>query len=337
MSSRANQKLHLGVIGGGAWGTALACVGARRGHRVLLWAREPSVVQSINRRHRNPQFLPRQILPRCIFATGEMEDLGICSVILAVCPAQHMEAILTAAKPHLARHAVVVLCAKGIGRERLALMPQLGQRALPKQPLAILSGPSFADEVARGLPAALTLASRSPRVRAEVQAALQDDAFRLYTSSDMTGVALGGAVKNVLAIACGIADGRALGANARAALIARGLAEMARLGEAMGARRVTLMGLSGLGDLVLTCSSRASRNFSLGRGLGQGRSMAALMRSGATVKEGALSARALVQLAERHKVEMPICRAVAEIVEERASVAAAMRRLLQRPTGAELA
>lgn len=337
MSRRTSQKLHLGIIGGGAWGTALACVGARRGHQVLLWAREKSVVSEINRRHRNSQFLPRQVLPRCIFATAVMEDLGICPLILVVCPAQHMAAILEAAKPHLARHAMLVLCAKGIARDGLALMPQVGARVLPRRRLGMLSGPSFAGEVARGLPAALTLASRSLRLRQRTQDALQSEAFRLYTSRDVIGAALGGAVKNVLAIACGIADGRRLGENARAALIARGLAEMARLGAALGAKRATLMGLSGLGDVVLTCSSTKSRNFSLGRGLGQGQSMRALLRRGLTVKEGAASARALIQLAARHKIEMPICQAVADIVEARCGVARAMQILLARPSGQEIA
>ena len=337
MSRRTNQKLHLGIIGGGAWGTALACVGARRKHQILLWAREKSVVADINRRHRNAQFLPRQALPRCIFATADMEDLGMCALVLVVCPAQHMAQILEAAKPHLARRAMLVLCAKGIARDGLMLMPQLGARILPRHRLGILSGPSFAQEVARGLPAALTLASRSPALRQRAQTALQGEDFRLYTSTDMIGTALGGAAKNVLAVACGIADGRGLGENARAALMARGLAEMARLGKALGAQRATLMGLSGLGDVVLTCTSRASRNFSLGRGLGQGRSLAALLARGLTVKEGALSARALVQLGQRHKTDLPICQAVADIVEERVSVAHAMRALMARPAGAELA
>ena len=262
---------RLGVIGGGAWGTALAQVGASGGRDVLLWAREPEVVDAVNSRHENSVFLAGSQLDRAVRATGELADLAECDAWLVVTPAQHMRAVLEAA-PNADRP--LILCSKGIEERSGALLHRVAAEASPGAPIAVLSGPTFAHEVAAGLPTAVTLAAEDQSLAEALRDRISRPTFRIYLSDDVAGAEIGGAVKNVLAIACGVVDGKGLGQNARAALIARGFAEMTRFGLANGAKRETLAGLSGLGDLVLTCSSTSSRNFSLGKGIGEGRSPA---------------------------------------------------------------
>jgi glycerol-3-phosphate dehydrogenase (NAD(P)+) len=319
---------RLGVIGGGAWGTALAQVAASNDRPVLLWAREPEVVESITTRRENPLFLPGQTLSPAISATGDLGNLADCDAWLVVTPAQHMRDVLTAA-PRC--EGTLILCSKGIEERTGRLLHRVAADTCPSANIAVLSGPTFAHEVAAGLPTAVTLAAEDQKVAEQVRERIAQPAFRVYVSDDVTGAEIGGAVKNVLAIACGVVDGAGLGQNARAALIARGFAEMTRFGLASGARRETLTGLSGLGDLVLTCSSTSSRNFSLGRGIGQGRSAAELMSDRQTVAEGAFTAPILARLAEEMGIDMPVVGAVNKLLTGSAKVEDVLKQLLSRP------
>ena len=273
--------MRVGVLGGGAWGTALAQVAAEGGE-TLLWAREAEVVEAVNSGHENSLFLPGVPLDSAIRATPDLADLAGCGAILVVTPAQHTRAVLSALPQ---TGAPLILCAKGMEEASTKLMHDVAREEQPGAPIAVLSGPTFAHEVAARLPAAVTLAVEEAEVGERLRARIARPWFRPYLSDDVVGAEIGGAVKNVLAIACGVVEGRRLGLNARAALISRGFAEMTRFGLARGARAETLAGLSGLGDLVLTCSSENSRNFSLGKGLGEGRSAAELLAGEAGVDE----------------------------------------------------
>ncbi|MEM9964131.1 MAG: NAD(P)H-dependent glycerol-3-phosphate dehydrogenase [Asticcacaulis sp.] len=325
----------VGVIGAGAWGTALAQVAARAGREVLLQAREPEVVESINRDHLNSLYLPDVPLEPAVKATANVADLSHCDLILAVPPAQHMRATLTAFKPYLREGVPVVLCAKGIERGTDDLMNEVMAEILPGVPSAVLSGPSFAAEVARNLPTAVTLACHEPDLGARISTTLATATFRPYLIDDMTGAEAGGALKNVLAIACGISEGKGLGRSAHAALITRGFAEMVRFAEALGAKSETLSGLCGLGDLVLTCSSPQSRNMSVGLALGRGLTLAQALEGKISVAEGVESAPAVRHLGERLGVDLPICNAVAAILAGEVSVDKAIGELMTRPLKTE--
>jgi glycerol-3-phosphate dehydrogenase (NAD(P)+) len=320
---------RFGIIGAGAWGTALASTLAGNGP-VTLWAREPEVAVSINSARENRLFLPGITLPEAITATNALADVASCDIILIVVPAQHLRSVLASAA--IPPQTPLLLCAKGIEAGSHALMVEVAQSVVPN-PIAILSGPSFASEVARGLPCAITLACADATLGERLVAAMARPNFRLYQSDDVIGAEIGGAVKNVLAIACGVVEGAGLGLNARAALIARGFAEMTRFGVARGARAETLAGLSGLGDLVLTCSSENSRNFRLGVGLGQGRPIAELL-AGPAVAEGVATAPVLVEAAHAACVDMPISAAVAALLAG-APVRDTISALLARPLKAE--
>jgi glycerol-3-phosphate dehydrogenase (NAD(P)+) len=322
---------RVGVVGGGAWGTALAQVAAGGGD-TLLWAREAEVVESVNSVHENRLFLPGVPLDPRIRATCELNDLARCDALLIVTPAQHMRKVL-AAMPRLS--VPLILCAKGMEEATTKLMHDVAQEEQPDAPIAVLSGPTFAHEVAARQPAAVTLSVEDREVGERLRARLARPWFRPYLSDDVVGAEIGGAVKNVLAIACGVVEGRKLGLNARAALISRGFAEMTRFGLARGARAETLAGLSGLGDLVLTCSSTNSRNFSLGKGLGEGRSAEELLADRRTVAEGAYTAPVLARAAREAGVDMPIVAAVCALLSGEASVEAVVERLLARPLRAE--
>jgi glycerol-3-phosphate dehydrogenase (NAD(P)+) len=324
--------MRIGVIGGGAWGTALAQVAAARGEPVLLWAREPEVVETVNAAHENRLFLPGRALAPTIRATGEMTDLATYETWLVVTPAQHMRSVLAQAP---AGRRALLLCSKGIEEGSGALLHSVAREACPEAEVMVLSGPTFAHEVAASLPTALTLAASDQALAERVRDRLALPEFRLYLSDDVAGAEVGGAIKNVLAIACGVVEGRGLGQNARAALIARGFAEMTRFGLAAGARRETLAGLCGLGDLVLTCSSTSSRNFSLGVGLGQGRAAAELLADRRTVAEGAFTAPVLDRLARERGIDMPIVAAVATLLAGEESVDTVLEQLLSRPPRAE--
>ena len=322
--------MTIGVIGGGAWGTALAQVAAQR-NPVLLWAREPEVVAGINGDHENRLFLPGRALDPAIRATGDLADLAACDVILVVAPAQHVGAVLAAAPVGTTP---LVLCAKGIEAGSKRLIGEVARSVHPNAPIAVLSGPTFAHEVAAGMPTAVTLACEDAALSDRLAGRLAVPHFRTYATTDVIGAEIGGAVKNVLAIGCGVVEGAGLGQNARAALIARGFAEMTRFGLARGARAETLAGLSGLGDLVLTCSSTSSRNFSLGVGLGRGDSAATLLSDRRTVAEGAFTAPVLREAARDAGVDMPITEAVCRLLEG-APVSDVIGDLLARPLKGE--
>jgi glycerol-3-phosphate dehydrogenase (NAD(P)+) len=322
---------RIGVIGGGAWGTALAQVAVMGGRETLLWAREEEVAAAINHSRENAVFLPGIPLDRSIRATADINDLRACDAWLVVVPAQHLRSVLDQA-PSI--DVPLVLCAKGIEEGSGQLIHEIARELRPASPLAVLSGPTFAHEVARGLPTAVTLAAADLDLAERLRARIAAPAFRIYVSDDVAGAEIGGAVKNVLAIACGVVEGRGLGQNARAALIGRGFAEMTRFGLARGAKRETLAGLSGLGDLVLTCSSTSSRNFSLGKGIGEGRAAAELMADRRTVAEGAFTAPVLARIATDEGIDMPIVQAVADLIGGR-SVDSVLEALLSRPPKSE--
>lgn len=322
---------HIGVIGAGAWGTALAQVAAAAGQHVTLWALEPEVVASIAASRENTAFLPGVALSPSIRCTSDMSALATADAILAVVPAQFMRATLGQLAPFLTAGTPVVLCSKGIEQGTLKMMTDVLAEALPDCVGAVLSGPSFAKDVAIGLPTAVTLACADPVLGAQLVDMIGIATFRPYLASDLVGAEIGGAVKNVLAIACGMAEGRGLGESARAALITRGFAEMTRLGVALGGNAKTLAGLCGLGDLVLTCSSKTSRNFSLGVALGQGQSLEEALAGKRSVAEGAATAPALIALAQTKGVSMPICEGVAAILAGRVAVGHAIEALLSRP------
>ncbi|HZV58595.1 MAG TPA: NAD(P)H-dependent glycerol-3-phosphate dehydrogenase [Sphingobium sp.] len=323
---------QIGVIGGGAWGTALAQVVASGERDVLLWAHEAAVVEAINTAHENPLFLNGVPLSPRIRATSDIAALADCVANLVVTPAQHMRAVLD----RLPRKSQpLLLCAKGIEAGSLQLLHEVAAQVHPHSPVAVLSGPTFAHEVAAGQPTAVTLAAETEDQAQALTALIARPHFRPYWSTDLVGAEIGGAVKNVLAIACGVVEGAGLGQNARAALISRGFAEMTRFGLALGARAETLAGLSGLGDLVLTCSSTSSRNFSLGLGLGQGQAAHALLADRRTVAEGAFTAPVLCEAARRHGVDMPVAQAVCALLDGSADVAQVVTALLARPLRAE--
>lgn len=325
----------VGVIGGGAWGTALAQSCARGGLTVRLQAREAEVVESINARHENEAFLPGVKLDPGVIAVADLADLAGKDFILAVPPAQHMRSVLKALAPHVRAGTPVVLCSKGIERGTLKLMTDVLKEEVPQARPAVLSGPSFAADVVRGLPTAVTLACPDVGLGEALVQAVAAPTFRPYLADDLIGAEVGGAIKNVLAIACGISEGRGLGKSAHAGLITRGFAEMTRIGVALGGKAETVAGLCGLGDLVLTCSSPQSRNMSVGLALGQGLTLYQALEGKRSVAEGVDSAPAVRQLVAKLGVEAPICEAVAAILAGEIDVDQAIDGLLNRPLKAE--
>lgn len=324
----------IGVLGAGAWGTALAVAAQRAGREVVLWARRPEQAEAIAAARENARYLPGITLDPAIRITSDAADLAGSEALLLVVPAQHLRAtgaLLHAALPRVP----LVLCAKGVELASGQLLDQVALEAFPERPIAVLSGPTFAAEVAKGLPAAVTLAAGRAELGRALAEALGSAAFRPYWTDDVTGVLVGGAVKNVIAIAAGLVAGAGLGENARAALITRGLAEIGRLAEALGGRRETLMGLAGLGDLVLTCGSSQSRNFALGQRVGQGQSLAQATAASRGVAEGVATAQAVLQLAARLEVEMPIAEAVDAVLRGGAALTEAVGALLARPLKSE--
>ncbi len=321
----------VGVVGAGAWGTAIAQLAASNGYQVRLWARDPARVEAIVATRRNEAYLPGVDLAPLIEPVTDLTWVAEAEVVFVVTPAQAMRAVLEEL-PCYAQP--LVLCSKGIEAGTLKLMHEVAREALEYSPVAVLSGPTFAGEVARGLPTAVTIAAEDAGLASQLASYIARPTFRTYTSTDVVGAEIGGAVKNVLAIACGVVEGAGLGNNARAALIARGFAEMTRFGLARGARAETLAGLSGLGDLVLTCSSAQSRNFSLGVGLGRGERPADLLAGRSTVAEGAATAPVLREAAAAAGVEMPVTEAVCQLLRG-CEATAVVRSLLARPLRSE--
>ena len=320
----------IGILGAGAWGTALAFTARQAGRDVRIWALEPEVAGALSAGNGNPAYLPGLELP-ALPASTDLAFLAGCDAILSVVPAQHARGVFTDLKAHVAPGTPVLLCSKGIEKSTLSLMTDVLDETIPQAVPAVLSGPSFAADVARGLPTAVTLACADKRLGEALMQAIGRPTFRPYWSNDLIGAEIGGAVKNVLAIACGIVEGLELGKSAHAALISRGFAEMTRLAVAMGGQASTLAGLCGLGDLVLTCSSVQSRNMSFGKALGEGRTAEEILGERNSVTEGVATAPALMALAEQQGVDMPICRAVDDILSGRASLDSAITALLSRP------
>ena len=327
----------IGIIGAGAWGTALATVVARSGNDVILQAHEKEVANSINKAHENKLFLGGVDLDPSIRATTKISRACDADAVLLVTPAQHMRAVTEAAQGDWPDNVPAIICAKGIEQDSCALMSEVVAETLPQAPIAVLSGPTFAAEVANDKPTAVTLACQNELIAKVLMETLSTDRFRIYRSTDVIGAQIGGAVKNVLAIACGIVEGRVLGDNARAALVTRGLAEIIRLGAAKGARQETLAGLSGLGDLTLTCNAMQSRNFSLGVALGQGQSLDDIMGSRNSVAEGVFTAVSVTGLARILGIDLPICTAVDGVLHHYADIDASISGLLSRPLKEETA
>ncbi len=325
------EGIRIGIIGAGAWGTALAMTAARAGNAVTLWAREPELVTDMREKRENTLYLPGFRLPEGIAPTHRAADIAGGDIVLLAAPAQATRAVCGLFSPHLRKGLPLVLCAKGIERETGLFLSQVVRESAPQVSPFVLSGPSFASDVARGLPAAVTLAGERIEEARDIARALSHRAFRLYSSGDLPGAQIGGAMKNVLAIACGIVEGKGLGDSARAAVVTRAFAELARFGRALGARAETLSGLSGLGDLTLTATSPQSRNYSLGLELGRGRPLADILAERRTVTEGVHTAGIAMQIARARNIDMPICGSVEAIVSGRSDVDGEIARLLERP------
>ncbi|WP_299376425.1 NAD(P)H-dependent glycerol-3-phosphate dehydrogenase [uncultured Kiloniella sp.] len=325
----------IGVLGAGAWGTALAAVAAEAGNDVILWSRNKNVVSDINNEHENKLYLKGANLNPRITATTETSNLQNCDVLLLVVPSQHLGSVLKSSKDQINPNTPLVLCTKGVEIKSGLLMTEMIAEILPKNPLAVLSGPTFAIEVANKQPTAVTLACADENLGKNLSLTLNNRSFRIYQSLDPIGAEIGGAVKNVIAIACGIVEGKKLGDNARAALITRGLSEIVKLGLAKGGRRETLMGLSGMGDLTLTCTATQSRNYALGKALGEGISIENYLKGRITVAEGLSSSKSVTKLAQKLFIDMPICHAVCDILHNDADIDATIAQLLARPQKAE--
>lgn len=331
---------RVAVVGAGAWGTALAAHAARLDHHVRIWAHEPAVVEDINARHENPMFLPRARLPSSVFASEDpAEVVRDADLVLLVPPSSYLRSVSALVAPHVPRSALVSVASKGIERVTLALMSQVVAESMPEvaaERVTILSGPSFAREVVRGLPTNVVVAGRPIAAARAVQKLLHAPQLRVYASSDPTGVQVGGATKNVIAIAAGASDGLRMGTNARAALVTRGLAEITRIGIALGARPLTFLGLSGVGDLVLTCTGDLSRNRTLGLKLAEGVDPQAYLASSRAVTEGFSTSAAVYDLVQRLGVETPIIDQVYHVLHRGRPLLDALCQLVNRGSKDEL-
>lgn len=330
-----NPIHSIGIIGGGAWGTALAQALRATGAQVQILAREKKVVEDITLYHHNHDFLPGIKLDVLVKATLNLSEMSVKDVLLLAVPAQHIRAMCKLLVGRIPKEVPFVVCAKGIETESGKLMSEIVTEILPEHPLATLSGPTFAAEVAKGLPAAVALASKDIALARHLAGSFGSKAFRPYSSSDVVGVEVAGALKNVIAIGCGIVIGKGLGENARAALMTRGLSEIAQLAIALGGKQETLMGLSGLGDLVLTCGSPQSRNMSLGIALGKGRKLQDILGERSSVSEGVATSAAALLLAKKHKIDTPIMAAIASILHANANIDQTIDALLARPLKGE--
>ena len=334
MASSNVQSIKIGVIGAGSWGTALANLLAEKGDQVTLWAKEPEVVKGINQEHRNPLYLKKYQLSAQLKATNDLKEvIKEKDLILSVSPSQFVRDLTKQAVPFLSSDPIIVNASKGIENDSLMTMNEVLREELPKKfhsKLAFLSGPSFAEEVVQKTPTAVTIASQNPNIAEEVQKIFFTEFFRTYTSDDVIGVELGGSLKNVIAIAAGISDGMGLGHNSRAALITRGLGEMTQLGVKMGANPITFLGLAGMGDLILTCTSNMSRNHTVGVKLGEGKRLKEILKEMTMVAEGIKTARSANDLAKRENVELFICQKIYEILYKDANPKEILGEIMSR-------
>ncbi len=331
-----NSNYTVGVIGGGAWGTALSVIANRAGSNVRLGTRNHNVIQAIQEKRCNEIYLPNVFIDPNILVTDKLMEVCHSDVLILAAPANVLRSACIALSDMLDVKVPVVIASKGIERGSLMLMSEVVASILPKNPIGIISGPNFADEAAKGLPTATTIASTDNALLDMLTYAIGGRLFRPYLTNDIIGTQIGGAVKNVIAIACGIAQGREMGENARAALITRGFTEMARLAMAKGGKYETLMGLSGLGDLLLTCGSTKSRNMSFGVAIGRGKTKDEVLQSrGRTATEGVVACESVSKLAKKHDIAMPICESVYRILYENAPLDQVIESLLERPFSAE--
>jgi glycerol-3-phosphate dehydrogenase (NAD(P)+) len=322
------------VIGAGAWGTALGFAAYRANNKVMLWNIDQESVDSINQTHKNP-FLPGIDIPKDMSATADLAVAMQSDVLMMVVPAQVMAKVCQQMKEKkIPKNKVLILCSKGIEQGTLRLMSEIIHDVLPNNPVAVLSGPNFADEVARGEPAATTLACADEKLGMELLHVLGSPTFRTYYSDDIIGAQLGGSVKNVLAIACGISLGKGFGENTKVAIVTRGITELSRLCVAKGGKADTLLGLCGIGDMMLTCGTPKSRNMSLGKQLGEGKSLKEILAQGKTV-EGVATAQSVSELAKKLGVDMPICEAVKHVLHDGAAIDMVIKGLMSRPLTAE--
>lgn len=334
--TQSNNHYRVGVIGSGAWGTALSIVANRAGSHVMLGTRNAHVMQSVAERRTNEIYLPSIFIDPAINVTDEFNEVCRCDVLIIAVPSHVLRSVCITMSDLLAPTIPVLLASKGIERGSLKLMSEVASSILPRNPIGIISGPNFAEEAARGLPTATTIACAERELWDTLTYALGGRLFRPYMTTDIIGAQVGGAVKNVIAIACGIAVGKEFGENARAALVTRGFAEMARFAIAKGGKYETLMGLSGLGDLILTSGSPKSRNMSFGIAIGQGKSKTEmLVNRGRTATEGVIAAESVVRLARKFNISMPICEAVYRILYDNAPVDRVIQELLDRPFSGE--
>ena len=323
--------MDIGILGAGAWGTALATVVARNGHTVQFWDPVRDIIDNVNSKHQHPFALPGIKLDDKIMGVEQVENVAKKSVLLLALPSQAMRLSLEKISNHVSPNSIMLVCSKGIELETGALMTDLVKDLVPQASVAVLSGPTFASEVACGLPTAVTLASKNSTVSGELVKTLSRKEFRMYLTNDLVGTQVTGSVKNVLAIACGISDGRSYGDNARSSVITRGIAEVGRLNKALGGKADTLMGPSGVGDIVLTCTSKQSRNYSLGHSIGSSRNAANVIQSSTDTVEGVATAASVAKLSAKHGINMPITEAVNKVLHHGADIDTEIAQLLTRP------
>ena len=328
------MKNHISVLGSGAWGTALAQL-ISKNNSVLMWVKEKSVKNDINQNHLNKKYLPGIKLNKKIIGTNNLDDLEYSEIIFLTVPVQYMSSILKKIKKIVKKNVIFVCCSKGIEMNSLRLPSQIVASYFPKQSIAVLSGPNFAEEVSRSMPAATLIASNKMATSKKIASIVQTKLFRPYISNDVIGSQIAGATKNVYAIACGIVEGKKFGKNAVASMISRSFAEVSRLNKSMKAKPETLSGLSGMGDLFLTCSSKKSRNFRLGIDLAKGMTLNSIIKKNSSIAEGVFTARALKQMSNKKKLNLPIAETVYQILYRKKDIDYAIEELLNRPITAE--
>ncbi len=330
----SKDTYHISVLGSGAWGTALAQLISKK-NSVLMWVKEKSVKVDINQNHLNKKFLPSVRLSRNIVATNDLEDIRNSEIIFLTIPVQYMTSILKKIKKVVKNNVIFICCSKGIEMNTLKLPSQIVASYFPKHSIAVLSGPNFAEEVSRNMPTATLIASNKIAISKKIASIVQTKLFRPYISEDVIGSQIAGATKNVYAIACGVVEGKKFGKNAVASIISRSFAEVSRLNKSMRAKPETLSGLSGMGDLFLTCSSKKSRNFKLGLDLASGITLSSIVNKNASIAEGVFTARALKQISLKRKLSLPIAETVYQILYRKKNIDHAIEELLNRPIGRE--
>jgi len=324
----SNKLVNIGIIGSGAWGTALACNLSKK--KIILWAYEKKIVSEINKFRTNKTFLPKIKIPNNIYATRNLEEIAMCKFVFICVPSQFVKKIILQFKKFYKKEMIIIICSKGLEHNSKSLISEMIKRIIPGSKIAVLSGPSFAIEVAKKLPTAVTIASKNHRDAKTIAKLINSKTFRCYYSNDIIGVQIGGIIKNILAIASGIVESQKLGYSAKAALLTRGLAEMKRIGLAHGAKESTIYGLSGLGDLTLTCNSSFSRNFVTGLLVGKGKKIKQIMKSNKTVSEGIINSKTIFLLSKKKKIEMPVCNSVYKILYKNNKIKETIEKILSR-------